>query len=537
MSTTAQQVQTQLNNDIHFYIPADIKKSLDEQGNEKMEVEGIGSGPNEDSQGEFLDPRGFDLTDFKWINWNHKGKDDPSTIIGEPTHASITENNELFIKGILYPEMPKARAVWSLMQALKNSPRGNRLGLSVEGKVIERNPANPRHVIKARITAIAICPIPIYGATWVDFLKKGETESDWEYDSVGRLFKSQLSMEEEFWDRFENDDRFKEYCVVNNKEDRDLGEIQDLSSEERDRLLKTYTVEANQHVTKESVEGAVKRTEDSYTNNSDVRTLTKAGIYARIFDYLQDTDLQKAKAYYSFFTQLVDMEKAQYTLADLDKALNALSNYDLQKSESGAAAAEKPAKKEKEEPVEKSDDAQPVGILGENLAKALGGMKALIEGQNESYTTRFEAMADLFKSQFDILEEQTDLIKSQAETIGSLEKSLSEQSEFVQTMKEKLEAISGQPVRKSISTQQYRKADFEKSENGKGPQEEYHLKNPTSRKQLIGRLSAAADLEKGENGANMVLARAAQDLEIAHQFSNPAQVQPYLQKLGITVVD
>lgn len=184
------------NNNFQFYIPAEIEKASNSQGGEIMKFKGIASTSEQDSQGEFLDPTGFDLTSFKYVNWNHLGSKDSATIIGEPTKASINEKKELYVEGVLFPEVAMARSTWALMKALQNSQSGNKLGISVEGKALERgcgpqfldkeqkivNPNFSKEkwnkITKARITSIALCPTPINGNTWAGIMKGEMNDSD-----------------------------------------------------------------------------------------------------------------------------------------------------------------------------------------------------------------------------------------------------------------------------------------------------------------------------------------------------------------------
>lgn len=185
-----------------FYFPADLEKaSKDAKGNEVMKFKGIASTSSKDSQNETLDPSTFDLRETLWVNWNHAGSTDPGTIIGETTKTVLTPKKELYVEGFLYPEVTKAKDTYTLMKALKNSPSGNKLGISVEGKVIERgcgpefldkdqkvpNPdftsAKWNKIVKARITGMALCPVPINGDTWADITKGQISENlQEEYD-------------------------------------------------------------------------------------------------------------------------------------------------------------------------------------------------------------------------------------------------------------------------------------------------------------------------------------------------------------------
>lgn len=180
-----------MNNDFKFFVPADIRKGKDASGKEVMFVSGIASTNSEDSQGETLDVNNFDLKDFHQINWNHKGSSDPSAVIGEPTKAEVVNKSKLYIEGVLYDDVPMAKAVYNLMKALKKSPSGRKLGMSIEGKVVERASSDKKSplynkITKAKITGVAICPHPINGDTVVDLLQKGFTkdESEYEYDQV-----------------------------------------------------------------------------------------------------------------------------------------------------------------------------------------------------------------------------------------------------------------------------------------------------------------------------------------------------------------
>ena len=66
------------NNNFRFWIPLDeISKSKDEQGNVVMKFGGLASTKRRDTDGETLDPAGFEIDYLKEkgiINWNHNKK-------------------------------------------------------------------------------------------------------------------------------------------------------------------------------------------------------------------------------------------------------------------------------------------------------------------------------------------------------------------------------------------------------------------------------------------------------------------------------
>lgn len=136
-----------------------------------MKIRGVASTPDEDADGEVLEPEGFDLSIFKtqgYINWHHMR--DPSAIIGEPTKAEI-KGRKLHLEATLYPEQKLAREAFELAQMLETNSTTRRLGFSIEGKAIERDPANPKRVTKAQITGCALTPLPKNPSTFAEIVK------------------------------------------------------------------------------------------------------------------------------------------------------------------------------------------------------------------------------------------------------------------------------------------------------------------------------------------------------------------------------
>ena len=94
-------------NNFEFWCPLDVfNKAIDQTtGEEIMLLGGIASTADEDSDGEFLDPRGFDIKPLLksgLVNWHHQAKTNPGTIVGEPTKAEIRKEG-LYIETKLYP--------------------------------------------------------------------------------------------------------------------------------------------------------------------------------------------------------------------------------------------------------------------------------------------------------------------------------------------------------------------------------------------------------------------------------------------------
>lgn len=163
-----------------FFVPFEIEKGKDGEGKEVMKISGIASTADRDSDNEVLDPSGFDLSYFMsngFINWHHQAKDKPEAIIGEPTKAEIRPEG-LYVEGLLYPESKLAKQVYELAKGLETSSTKRRLGFSIEGKVIERDTLDERHVKKAKITGLAITPTPKNHTTFLDIIKGNFNELD-----------------------------------------------------------------------------------------------------------------------------------------------------------------------------------------------------------------------------------------------------------------------------------------------------------------------------------------------------------------------
>lgn len=169
------------NDKFRFFAPVDfLEKAKDKKGNEVYKVGGIISDSSKDADGENLDPNGFDFSEFNYINWNH-GKS-PSDIIGEPENWKVIPNKGVYMEGYIYADSAKGQEAVELMKVLRNSKKGNHLGWSVEGQVLERDLINPNKVKKARITAVALCPFPKNGNTFAELLRKGFSEDSFQED-------------------------------------------------------------------------------------------------------------------------------------------------------------------------------------------------------------------------------------------------------------------------------------------------------------------------------------------------------------------
>lgn len=174
----------------NFFLGFDISKSKSENYEElgdykyeNMVFEGVASDDSVDDEGESMNPDGFDIKRFLksgLFNLDHLTSRSPTNKsrfwIGEPLDAWV-KDNKLFVKGKLWKHSPEARAFWDKCLQMEKSGSTRKGGMSIEGKVIERDKSNPKKVLKALITNIALTFEPVNTNSWVSLLK-GKQDKD-----------------------------------------------------------------------------------------------------------------------------------------------------------------------------------------------------------------------------------------------------------------------------------------------------------------------------------------------------------------------
>lgn len=148
-----------------LWMPLDIVKA----DGKEMRIGGIASDETaEDLQNEVVKVEGLDI-DYLLkrgaFNWNH-GKG-PEDILGEVDKAEKI-GGKLYVEGILYPHVKRAKYVYDLIRSLRAVNSKRKLGLSLEGKVQERE---GNVIKKAWIKNVAVTYNPINQGTWVDMVK------------------------------------------------------------------------------------------------------------------------------------------------------------------------------------------------------------------------------------------------------------------------------------------------------------------------------------------------------------------------------
>jgi len=168
-----------MNNDFNVYLPIDTIKSVEPDSNtskRKIIIAGFASTPAFDFVGESVLPIGIDDSYFKksgWIDYEH----DKNNIIGVPTANTFTDPQQgLFVEAELFPDNKYVMGILELSHQLEESGLNRKLGFSIEGRVVERDEANPKVITKVSITGVAVTKNPANSeATW-DYIQKSNME-------------------------------------------------------------------------------------------------------------------------------------------------------------------------------------------------------------------------------------------------------------------------------------------------------------------------------------------------------------------------
>ena len=311
-------------NNFNFWCPVEISKAIDENtGEELMLLGGIASTADEDSDGEFLDPKGFDIQPLLksgMVNWHHQAKTCPGTIVGEPTKAEIRKEG-LYIETKLYPSSQVARDIWDLAKTLDADSNTRRLGYSIEGRVVSRksdDKTSPdyKKITKAVITGVAITHQPKNPKTFANIIK-GEIDDDLEEETEEKkIDKKKLSKEEE-----------KYYEGVNMKE-------------------KSLDTNNARPVIKEDVDPKIK-----------VTTFGKAEVMERLFNDVPGISIEKATKIFNLIKTISNMAKRNMvTEEDITKAYDALglSPESISKGEDADETLDENDEEDDDEDVEKA---------------------------------------------------------------------------------------------------------------------------------------------------------------------------------------
>ena len=423
-----------MKNNFGFFLPADVVKAKDDKtGEEKMQIAGIASTTDEDTDEEILLPSGFDLSYFTnngFINWHHRQKDKPSAIIGEPSAASIVNGGkQMKVVCDLY-NTPLAREVYDLGVVLQTqSKTGRRLGFSIEGKVLERDKNNPKIVTKAAITGCAITYQPKNGSTIAEIVKADGTtpDPDLSVDMEGLMEDLALLGQDagqEILKACEYDmkkDVSEDLDKQNFETDEDAEKKEDeIEEEEKDKekeVEKDLTAgsESGRALQTESLDGELKDGRSPFLSKAQLQDfMDHSGIEVDIEDFI--SFIYKANNF--DMATMTTYAAPKITKDDLEKAMELLEKAGSYKAEEQPDEMEPDEDDEDDEDdkVEKASEAallsqshsvgdsieKAIQTLASNYAEGFGALKTLIKGMSEEIA-EVKEQNTLLKAQVDEL--------------------------------------------------------------------------------------------------------------------------------------
>lgn len=399
-----------------FWVPLDIKKATDKHGNEIMKIGGIASTSAKDSDGEFLDPNGFNLQYFKdqgFLNWHHQAKNNPEALIGEPTKAEIRKEG-LYIEGILYPDNKIAQSVWETAKTLEKNSSTRRLGFSIEGKATKRKSMDENHpdykiIQKADITGCAVTAMPKNPKTFLDIIKGHTDDSEEEYDDETLEMIKAL-----------------EAGSVTGQDTTNVstaGSGAPLKSESGVKIKKINTLEEDE--------------EDEKTNKN--KKLTKAEVYEQIFSKQPDISLLDAEKVFHYIKKInmaKDLDKVG--AGDVEKALQLLDKaQDLIKGNESGIEVPKFSKDDETDSIKKANDYFVLATKDAEFSKS-EVMSTLIEkgGYPTDVVKKALGKKDKEEKEEDSDEDKVNKFKKKKAEVEEMEKALIEKGLMTVTPKE-----------------------------------------------------------------------------------------------------
>lgn len=467
-----------------FYTPVNISKAKDKEGKEIMRLGGIASTADEDSDGENLMPAGFDISTLKKsgiVNWHHQAKSNPEAIIGEPSKVELTKKG-LYIESDLYGDSDLAQKVYKLAQVLDKNSKTRRLGYSIEGRVLERDPLNKSIVTKAEITGVAITHMPKNPKTFAEIIK-GKIDDD--------------SIEEKEEEGI--DDEIKKKMSAGS--------------------------ESGRAVTKESLNKKVK----------NLTTFSKGEVFTQLFEDVPNVDINTAKQIYSLIEKSSQMKnKGKITSDDIVKAYGALGidvPANLQKSADAEAIEETPATEV--ETVEKGQTETTTEVAVEETIEKGGdepkGLGKYFDKLEKAMSAQMRAVGILVQNQHMQIEGLSDEIGFVKAQNQDLMEELSSAKEEIAKAQETIEEIGNTtPGRKSTTKAIER---FDKGQNSEQINASKNVLNKARDKKTILHVLDTLAFEKGYDDE---FSKACTVFETSGQISDAVVTRLKLEK-GIII--
>jgi hypothetical protein len=416
-------------NNFNFWCPVEISKAIDQEtGEELMLLGGIASTADEDSDGEFLDPKGFDikpLIESGMVNWHHQAKTCPATIVGEPLKAEIKKEG-LYIETKLYPSSQVARDIWELAKTLDKDSTTRRLGYSIEGKVLERKSENRnspdyKKITKAIITGVAITHQPKNPKTFANIIK-GEIGDD-------------VIDDEETNKTSENEEKYYEEVGIKQKSlDTDSG--RPLIKEDVDEKLKVVTFGKSEIIEKifADIPGiSIEKAKKIYTLIKNISKMAKRRIV---------TEEDILKAYDALGLEPdVTLVKADDSDEDDEEVEEVEDDEEVEKAEEDDEEDEESDNEEEEDDEEDDEEDEPTPIKKGNIFQRFERIEKAIATSHVHNSTYIKALGVMIKDCSQALEKANRVIEMSNSKIEELTEINKAQTDTIKDLRENLEAF------------------------------------------------------------------------------------------------
>lgn len=553
-------------NNFKFWCPIEKSITFDPtDGENKMRLGGIASTSDEDSDGEFLDPKGFDINPLLksgLVNWHHRAKDQPNAIIGEPIKAEIKPEG-LYIETELYSSSKIAQDVWELAETLEKNSKTRRLGYSIEGKVVKRksedkNSPDYKKIQKAIITGVAITHQPKNPKTFANIIK-GEIDDNWE-DDKGEA--SGYSIEDIAEKHDVNVTKIKKQLEIGTKVEMehtdDEDEARSIAIDHLVELpnyydkLKKMEKEGKEEIKKDlSTETASVLKKESLDKKIKSQVFTKSEVMDKIFRDLPAIKITKAEKVYNLIKKITEMSaRKTITAEDIEKAYDALGlPYEVEDIKKGVQEAEELDKKfskskdeeeetkneeeetfEKEETKDEDEDDEEKDVKkADSFEKRFDRIEKAISLSHLNNTKYIKALGVMVKDSSVKLEkaaereiELLDILKAQDETISELNSKIEDLSLDV-------------PAPKSLSNSKPVERAFSKSNENDFSERQESNTNQVSMSRQSGLVSEILDQAAFAKGFDEEFSKALMSFEASKTL--PANILSRVKKeYGIEIV-
>lgn len=160
----------------HIEIEADLFEKSSAPEGRRRRIGGFVSTENLDKQGEVLIQKGLDFEPFLregFFNDNHLKQ--TGKAVGYPEIAELRLHKgspAWYVEGFLLEEHGPAEEIWTLAKSLERAGWPRRIGYSVEGSILERDPGAMNTVRRAVVREVAITRCPVNTETQLTLLAK-----------------------------------------------------------------------------------------------------------------------------------------------------------------------------------------------------------------------------------------------------------------------------------------------------------------------------------------------------------------------------